>query len=223
MSDNTPPEPIKRPIVIREASPGGEDLDGCFFLLSEVEGFFNFFDRYGRTLATGVSNESTFPFLLDRIAWTIELNINDRDAWGEWQNNVSPPAADGTFQAHSDGDEDMVKSACMPPGAIEIRHVHGGSDKEKLKHCYFMPTTSGQYDFYSKGCDLLQTGLKTDNDFTFELDSIHWTVTEFTIDDVEAHGHWWNPDGFENAQDGTFQAHSDGDMDAVEAVSAASA
>lgn len=235
MSDKAPLKPLKERIVIRETSPGGNDLYDCYFLPSEVEGFFNFYDREGRTLATGVSSDSPFPFLLDRIAWTIHMEKIDKSAArGGWQNNAPGVTGgqDGTFQAESGGgaDEDEVDSSCMPLNAIEIKHVHGGPDKEKLKHCYFVPTDAGEYDFHSKHCKLLQSGLTTDNDFSFRHDSIDWNVTEFKIDDVHAHGHWWNSDGTQKAkdgteiaQDGTFQAESGGGHDEGEAYSAASA
>lgn len=232
MSDSEPLGPINERIVIRQTSPGGSELHDCFFLPSDIEGFYNFYDKHGQTLATGVSSDNPFPFLLDRIAWTIyNLKIDKLEAHGEWLNNAPgvTGAQDGTFQAESGGgaEDYEAESSCMPLNAIEIKHVHGGPDKEKLKHCYFVQTdVVGEYDLFSKNCNLLQTGLKTDQDFNFKHDSIHWEVTEFKIDDVHAHGHWWNPDNPESAmlaQDGTFQAESGGGHDEEEVYSAASA
>jgi len=238
MSDNAPLKPIRRKVVINITSSGGSELQNCFFLRSEVEGFYNFYNQDGQTLATGVSDGTPFPFLHDGIAWTIyDLKIHhhlDRDriqAKGGWTNNVpEPPNADGTFQAESgggaDGDEiDEAAPTCVhPANEIEIRKVAGDPDKDKLKHCYFLPTSvAGEYDFFSKDCNLLQSGLKTKHDFTFTHDKIHWTVTDFEIDDTKATGTWSNPDEFANEQNGSFQAESGGGAGEGEATSAASA
>lgn len=230
MSDNTP-LPIRDKIVIHTTTGGGNELHNCFFLPADVQGYFNFFDRHGRVLATGIRGGETFPFLLDRIAWTMTMLSIDRvAATGDWTNNLPSSAAaqDGTFQAESGGgqDEGDAEPSCtIPADAIEIKHVTGGADKDKLKHCYFVPAaTTGQYDFYSKNCNLLASGLSSGNGFSFTHDSINWTVTNFVIDDESASGDWSNPDGIENAQDGTFQAESGGGAgEGEEAGKAASA
>ena len=242
MSDNAPLKPIRRKIVINVTSPGGNDLQNCFFLRSdEVPGFYNLYDQDGNTLATGVSDGVPFPFLHDGIAWTIyDLKIHhhlDRDrieAHGGWSNNLPTLEQNstsfeqiGTFQAESGGGADGeidVPSCVHPTNQIEIRHVHGDSDKDKLKHCYFLPTSvEGEYDFFSNDCSPLQSGLKTKQDFHFHHDKIEWTVTNFRIDDTKASGDWSNPQGDSNEQNGTFQAESGGGADEGEAVSAASA
>jgi len=106
MSDDKPLKPIRNRIVIDKTSKGGNDLTNCFFLPTEVEGFYNFYDKHGQILATGVSSDRPFPFLLDRTAWTIHgLKIDKLAAHGEWENNAPLPTAgqDGTFQAQSGG------------------------------------------------------------------------------------------------------------------------
>jgi hypothetical protein len=237
MSDNAPLKPLKEKIVIDQTTDGGKDLHNCFFMPSDVEGYYNFYDRHGRVLATGISGNTPFPFLLDGIAWSIhKLQIDPSKASGEWRNNVTVSATnvgpsnaqDGTFQAESGGgqeEEDAEPSCTIPSNAIEIKTVTGGADKDKLKHCYFVPAaTTGQYDFYSKHCNLLASGLSSGNGFSFTHDSITWTVTNFVIDDEEASGNWSNPDEIVNGQDGTFQAESGGGAGEGEgAASAASA
>jgi hypothetical protein len=231
MSDNAPLRPIRDKIVIRTTTGGGNELHNCFFLAADVEGYFNFYDQHGRTLATGVRSGENFPFLLDRVAWTITgFSIDRIAATGNWQNNLPSVtnAQDGTFQAESGGgqDEGDAEPSCtIPSDAIEIKTVTGGADKDKLKHCYFLPAaTTGQYDLYSKHCNLLTSGLTNGNGFSFTHDSITWTITNFAIDDESASGDWSNPDGIENAQDGTFQAESGGGAgEGDEAASAASA
>lgn len=226
MSDNAP---LEDRIVIDQTSEGGGVLFNCYFVPGEVEGFFNFHDASGRILATGINDDTPFPFLLDGIAWTIhKIKIDKRHAKGEWRNNVPKFAQsqDGTFQAESgggaDGEEVHVPACTHPTNAIEIKKVTGDPDKDKLKHCYFLPTAAaGEYDLYNKDCDLLKTGLRTDIDFDFEHDKINWKVTEFKIDDAAASGHWSNPDELSNEQNGTFQAESGGG--AAEGEGAASA
>ena len=227
MSDNAP---LEDRIVIDQTSEGGGDLFNCYFVPStEVEGFFNFHDPSGRILATGINDDTPFPFLLDGIAWTIhKIKIDKRHAKGEWRNNVPKFAQsqDGTFQAESgggaDGEEVHVLACTHPADQIEIRTVTGGSDKDKLKNCYFLPTTSpGVYDLYDNGCKLLKSGLKNGKNFDFAHDKINWSITNFKIDDTQASGDWTNPDGFANEQNGTFQAESGGG--AAEGEGAASA
>jgi len=113
MSDDKPTEQIRRPVVINKASTGGTPLESCFFLrIAEIDGqlFYNFYNGDGETLATGVSDNVPFPFLLDGIAWTItDLKIHhhpeiDRiKAKGNWTNTVVDTAEAGTFAAESGG------------------------------------------------------------------------------------------------------------------------
>jgi hypothetical protein len=234
MSDNAPIKPIRQPIVIHKAQTTDgrkeKDLPDCFFLPTEIEGFFNFFDKHGRTLATGVSSGNSFPFLLDGHAWTIfDFTIDDLAAGGNWSNNADGPAPDieqdGSFQASSSGggavEDDAVVEDDPPPGAIEIKTVTGGADKDKLKKCYFLADGS-VYDFYSKNGVELASGLTSGNDFSFTHDSISWSITSFVINSTSASGNWTNPDEITNEQDGTFQASSSGGVD-EETASAASA
>lgn len=123
MSDNAPLKPVREPIVIhkaeREDGKPVKDLHDCFFLPTEVHGYYNFYDKHGRTLATGVSSGNSFPFLLDGIAWTIfDFTIDAAKANGSWQNNADGSGLvieqDGSFQATSTGgghDEGETASA----------------------------------------------------------------------------------------------------------------
>lgn len=236
MSDDKALKPIRHKIVINFTSDGGNDLQNCFFMRAEVEGFYNFYNKHGETLATGLRADVPFPFLLGGLGWTInqlkirqDPDIDRTVASGDWQNNApGPPNADGTFQAESGGgvDPDEVVNDCThPSNQIEIKTVSGGVDKDKLKHCYFVPAaTSGQYDLYSKHCNLLASGLTSGTGFTFTHDSITWTVTDFVISDTAASGNWSNPDELTTDQNGTFQAESGGGAGEGEgAASAASA
>ncbi|HXQ73980.1 MAG TPA: hypothetical protein VN844_25985 [Pyrinomonadaceae bacterium] len=116
MSDDKPIERTRRPVVINTASAGGTILENCFFLpIAEIKGqvFYNFYNGDGKTLATGVSDGVTFPFLLDGIAWTIshleiyhppEIKDCERiEAKGHWTNTVTELAEAGTFAAESGG------------------------------------------------------------------------------------------------------------------------
>lgn len=232
MSDDKPLKRIREKVVINVTSSGGNDLQNCFFLPSDVEGFYNFYNERGETLATGVSDDVPFPFLLDGVAWTItHLKIHPHakiQATGHWVNNIEVPTADGTFQAESGGgaDDDAETDSCThPANAIEINTVTGGSDKDKLKNCYFLPTNASMvYDLYSKKCNLLQSGLSSGNNFSFTHDSINWLVSGFVISDTAASGNWSNGDEITNAQNGSFQAESGGGVEEGEqSTSAASA
>lgn len=127
MSDNDPMKPIRKPIVIDHVDDSrgksGQDLKRCFFLPSDVKGFYDFFDEHGRTLATGISSNNPFPFLLHGHAWTIQMGlINDLVASGGWNNNAPAPLGpgssgeqDGSFQASSSGGvqaDDAASGAC---------------------------------------------------------------------------------------------------------------
>jgi hypothetical protein len=109
MSDNQRIEPVRARIVIHHAankkgSDTGNMLKGCFFLPTEIKGFYNFYNKDGQTLATGVSSDNPFPVLLDDLAWTIQMGkIDDLNAQGSWRNNAPRLAEeqDGSFQASS--------------------------------------------------------------------------------------------------------------------------
>jgi hypothetical protein len=219
MSDNAPLKTVEDRIVIDQTSEGGGDLHNCYFAPStEVEGYFNFHDETGKILATGIKDNTPFPFLLDGIAWTIhKIKIDHRHAKGEWRNDAPKfaQAQDGTFQAESgggaDGDKGHVPACTHPDNQIEIKKVTGDPDKDKLKHCYFLPTAAaGEYDLYNNDCKLLKTGLRTDIDFEFGHDKTTWKVTDFKINDAIATGSWSTPDELSNEQNGTFQAESGG-------------
>jgi hypothetical protein len=231
MSDDKPLKPIGEKIVIHKANDNKgnnvPDLHRCFFLPSEIKGFYNFYNEHGETLATGVSSNNTFPFLLDGLAWEIyDFEIDDLEAGGKFRNNREkhpdlPDEQDGSFQATSTGggglDElDLAVVADPPDGAIVIKTVSGDADKDKLKKCYFLANGS-TYDLYSKNDNLLASGLTSGNDFIFTHDSITWTITDFVISSTAASGNWSNPDsiapdGIAIEQDGSFQATSTGQL-----------
>ena len=138
MSDNIPIKPIEERIVIHkvhdETGKSGKDLKNCFFLPTEIEGFYNFFDRHGRTLATGVSSDNPFPFLLDGHAWTIQMGkIDDSFAHGSWTNSAPTPLGpgsdaeeDGSFQASSSGDvETEAETRLLRPAGRRDRDQDG--------------------------------------------------------------------------------------------------
>jgi hypothetical protein len=252
MSDNDPLKPVRRPIVIdevrEEKGKTGRDLKHCYFLPTDIKGFYNFFDEHGRTLATGVSSDKPFPFLLDGHAWTIQMGtINDLVASGSWTNNApapinpgSGPAAeqDGSFQASSSGGvepdamaEDVADTP--PSNAVVIEGVEGTSDKDKLKGCYFL-ASGGAWNLYNKKGGVLKTGISSGNDFSFDHDkdanntTITWTVTDFVISTQDlittASGNWTNTDPtIVNEQSGSFQASSSGGIGEGEVASGASA
>lgn len=232
MSDDKPLEPIGEKIVIHSAhnrsGKKASDLYDCFFLPTEVAGFYNFYGKHGRTLATGVTSGQTFPFLLDGIAWRIfDFTIDPVKAGGNWKNTADDPGLeleqDGSFQATSTGGggAELADAVAVDPpvGAIVIETVSGDADKDKLKKCYFLANGS-TYDLYSKNGTLLASGLSSGTGFTFTHDSITWTVTNFVINSTSASGDWSNPDTLMNEQDGSFQATSTGHIDG-EAASAA--
>lgn len=250
MSDKKPIKPIVIDEVKEVKGKSGIDLKYCFFLPTEIEGFYNFFDEHGRTLATGVSSNKPFPFILDGHAWTIQMgDINDQVASGNWSNSaptpINPPHTDpnsgdeqeGSFQASSGpgvpaGDEDESVSAEPPPGAIVIKGVLGTSDSDKLKGMYFMPD-GNTYNLYNKKGKWIESGIQSGIVFTFQHDSfmsgggqsqkIVWTITDFVITSTAASGKWTNTDpSIAGEQGGSFQASSGPGAD-PEAVSAASA
>ncbi|HEY2962263.1 MAG TPA: hypothetical protein VGJ37_07590 [Pyrinomonadaceae bacterium] len=232
--------PIKWKIVIDETrGDGGKDLHNCYFLPTDVPGVYNLYDQHSRILAAYIVAGQNFNFTVDDIHYDIHrFEIDDFAARGDWKNNAPVPVdeQEGTFQAQSGGgvpvDDAVDKYASTstdtpPANAIEIKIVSGGADKDKLKHCYFVPTApGGPYDFYSKHGTELATGLTSGTDFDFTHDSIEWSVTDFVISDTEASGHWTNPDNIsaDFEQEGTFQAQSGGGVpEGEESASAASA
>ena len=251
MSDKDPIKPIREPIIIdqvhAERGKSGNDLKHCFFLPADIDGFYNFFDEHGRTLATGVRSGTSFPFLLHGHAWTITLvDISHFVASGGWNNNAPAPIGypgsdaeqDGSFQASSSGGvvPDAITenvSATPPSNAVVIEVVTGTSDKDKLKGCYFL-ASGGAWNLYNKKGNVLKTGISSGTDFSFDHDkngnntTITWTVTSFVISTQDlittASGNWTNTDPtLVNEQSGSFQASSSGGVPTDEVASGASA
>lgn len=113
---------------------------------------------------------------------------------------------------------------------IKIRQVTGGSpvQQDDLKGCRFKTTgTSGQYLFYDKNDDEITTDpspLTTGTDFSFTLDSINWSVTEFQIsgndDNGSASGSWSTPP---EEDEGSFQAQAGAGLDEEASASSGAA
>lgn len=113
---------------------------------------------------------------------------------------------------------------------IQINQVDGGSstDQADLQNCYFLPTANpGCYQLYDQNGNLILTNpgvLTSGTDFTFYLDKLHWTVTNFLISSTStsgsASGHWSNSAEI-TADDGTFTAQAGGGVE--ETASKASA
>ena len=106
---------------------------------------------------------------------------------------------------------------------IKIDSVTGGSHKDDLKNCYFLPAaTAGTYNFYDTNNNSLASNLTSGSDFSFTLDSHNWEITSFVISDSAASGDWTNDVASITAEeDGTFQAQAGTGTDAEEASSAA--
>ena len=122
---------------------------------------------------------------------------------------------------------------------IPIKKVHtdnGGDDGNDLLNCYFEEVDGDpkHFNFYEE--DGTQIITKVDGivspvskhvDFTFELDGLFWTVTNFHISEgnLDARGHWSAsdkpPDGGEEdgTETGTFQAQG-GKFDELKAKKA---
>lgn len=105
---------------------------------------------------------------------------------------------------------------------IKINKVDGGSSKSQsdLKNCYFLPTANpGNYQFYDQNGNLILTNpgvLTSGTDFTFPLDSLDWTVTNFLISSTSnkgnASGNWSNNAQI-TADEGTFTAQAGGGVE----------
>jgi hypothetical protein len=107
------------------------------------------------------------------------------------------------------------------PNKIKIDRVTGGSHKDDLKNCYFLPAAvAGNYDFYDTNNNSLANNLTNGSDFSFTLDSHNWTITSFVISDSAASGNWSIP-SITADESGTFQAQAGTGADAEEASSAA--
>jgi hypothetical protein len=107
------------------------------------------------------------------------------------------------------------------PNKIKIDSVTGGGHKDDLKNCYFLPAaTAGTYNFYDTNNNSLASNLTSGTDFSFNLDSHNWTITNFVISDSAASGDWTIP-SITAEEDGTFQAQAGTGTDAEEASSAA--
>lgn len=93
---------------------------------------------------------------------------------------------------------------------IKIDTVTGGNDKDDLKGCYFLPSTtvSGAYDFFDTNNHSLATGI-TGTTFPFVLHGHNWDIENLVISDTAASGDWSNDhSGITEDEDGTFQAQA---------------
>jgi hypothetical protein len=224
--------PIRQRIVIKKISGnGGKDLHDCYFLPTAVDGVYNLYDERSKILAADIVSGQNFNFTVDKVHFDIrDFKIDNAMAEGKWKNNAPSPGEeqDGSFQAQVGGgvetagiaEASVVSDA--PAGAIVIDTVTGGSDKDKLKKCYFLADGT-QYDFYKKDGTELASGLTSGTNFNFTKDSINWTVTNFVISSTAASGTWSNPDSITAEQDGTFQAQVGGGAGEDESASAATA
>jgi hypothetical protein len=92
---------------------------------------------------------------------------------------------------------------------IKIDTVHGGSTKDNLKGCYFLPTANpGDYEFYDKNNNPIETDpspLVTGTDFSFTLAELDWTISNFIISPTEASGDFSNQP---EEDEGSFQAQA---------------
>ena len=234
MSYKIPITPMVQKIVINKTTgKGGKKLDHCYFEVTDVKDVYNFYNQHSDLLAADVVSGQDFTFELDGLNWTFSnFAIDELAASGSWVNDAvkAEEAEEGTFQAQSGGgaEEEEGKEAAplavgtAPANAIKIKTVTGGADKDKLKHCYFLPSGS-QFEFCDKDGNQLASGLTSGNNFNFTLDSINWSITNFLISDTNASGNWSNPNNIEDAQDGTFQAASGGGADEEANASAAMA
>jgi hypothetical protein len=93
---------------------------------------------------------------------------------------------------------------------IKINTVTGGKDKDDLKGCYFLPSTTvnNAYDFYDTNNNSLATGINGTS-FSFSLDDHAWEITSLVISSTAASGNWSNDDASITAdEEGTFQAQA---------------
>ena len=105
---------------------------------------------------------------------------------------------------------------------IKIDSVTGGSHKNDLKNCYFLPaTTAGTYNFYDTNNNSLASNLTSGSNFSFTLDGHSWEITSFVISDSSASGNWATTPSITLEEDGTFQAQASTGVDGEEATSAA--
>lgn len=103
---------------------------------------------------------------------------------------------------------------------IKIDSVTGGKDKDQLKGCYFLPssTISGAYDFYDTNNNVLASGI-SGSSFSFSLGSYNWQFQSLVISTSNASGNWSNDDPTITADEsGTFQAQAGGGLDEEEAL-----
>jgi hypothetical protein len=95
---------------------------------------------------------------------------------------------------------------------IKIDTVTGDKDKDKLKGCYFLPSTtvSGAYDFFDTNNNSLASGI-TGTSFSFDLASYNWEIFNLVISNTAANGNWRNNNPSITAdEEGTFQAQAGG-------------
>ncbi|MFS8087027.1 MAG: hypothetical protein ACMG6H_15445 [Acidobacteriota bacterium] len=93
---------------------------------------------------------------------------------------------------------------------IKIDTVTGGKDKDDLKNCYFLPSTTvtGAYDFYDTNNNTLASAI-TGTSFTFSLHNHAWDITNLVISTTAASGDWSNDVASITAdEEGTFQAQA---------------
>lgn len=214
MSDNEPKEPQKI-VITKTISNGnsGKDLDGCYFQETDVHGEYNFYSRHGVLLEPNVRSGKAFHFNHDKIYWDVyQFRIDHRGAEGFWRNDAPGPAneQEGTFTAQSgpgagEGEGEEAVTCVKPANAIKVKTVTGGASKDKLKKLYFVPAAGSTFELFDDNCTKLKDGLTDGTDFSFNYDSITWTITNFAINDTTASGYWKNG---EKEQEGTFLAQA---------------
>ena len=104
---------------------------------------------------------------------------------------------------------------------IKIDTVFGDKDKDELKNCFFVETsTPGVFDFYKKDGSLppLASGITSGSSFTFQHEGHHWRIgdlldpNDFIISNRFAAGTWHNQvdplDVEGEGESGTFTAQA---------------
>ena len=97
---------------------------------------------------------------------------------------------------------------------IGIYLVNGGGNGGKLNkgNCYFKSTGGNTYKFVADGTDMA-TGLKQNDDFTFDYDGRNWTLHITSISSSAASGTWTdNRASLRSAGGDTDDGNSPGDQ-----------
>jgi hypothetical protein len=202
-----------------------DELKNCYFEASNiVPGGYDFFDKNGVELASGLLPGEPFEFGLDGHEWVIyDWTADTHHADGSWRNDAPPePELEqgGTFTAQAGGgveDELDQGRRILPLEQIVIDKVleDGQPIDSPLLNCFFAPEGpegAGEYLFFGHRGEKLHGKITDGLTFKVTVEEQEWEMTaHFHPHQGKAHG-TWKPAGDGEADGGTYTAQAGGGL-----------